>query len=79
MEVYVQLLIYLAPIAIGGLVACVWGLWNSHHKLKLHIVEYYLKKSDLADIKKEVRNLTHMMYMIAGKLGVPINNPEGDK
>ncbi len=73
MEIYVQLLIYLAPISIVGLIGCVWALWNSHHNLKLHISEHYIKKDSFDEVKRELRSLTVMMYKVASKLGVSIH------
>lgn len=76
MEVYIQLLIYLAPLAIVGIVTWVWLLWTAHHNLKLHIAEHYIKKADLHELKKDIRNLTNLSYRIAGKLGLPLTNED---
>ncbi len=74
MEVYVQLLIYLAPPAILGLIAWIWALWISHYKHKLHVAENYVKKDTVDEIKDELRSLTKMLWRIAGKLGIPVES-----
>lgn len=40
--------------------------------LKLHVSEYYMKKDDLGEMKRDVRELRHVVFEIAGKLGIPV-------
>ncbi len=76
MEIYIQLLIYLAPVAIVGLISWVWLLWVSHYKHKLHVAETYVKKDTVDDIKEELRSHTRMLWRIAGKLGIPVDRED---
>ena len=76
MEVYVQLLIYLAAPAIIALIAWVGSQQVAIHNLKLHVAEQYIKKDDVADIKKDLKTMTKMMYRVSGKLGLPMSEDD---
>jgi hypothetical protein len=71
---YLQLLLYIAPIAIIGLIGWIWALWISHYKHKLHVAENYVKKEATDEIKEELKSLTKMLWRIAGKIGIPVEN-----
>lgn len=76
MDTYVQLLLYLAPLAIVALITWVWLLWISHYKHKLYVAENYVKKEATDEIKKELQLLTKMLWRIAGKIGIPVETGE---
>lgn len=75
MDSYQQLLLYLAGPAIVGLVTAVVFLWREFASYKLHIAENYVKKGDLEEMKRDVRDMKSVVYEIAAKVGVTIQRP----
>lgn len=59
---------------VGWSIASIIRLRVDLAALKLHVAENYPKHKDLDEIKKELRQLSMMIYEIAGKLGVPIRS-----
>jgi len=72
---YTQLLIYLAGPAIIGLVTALIYLWREFTAYKLYIAENYVKQEAIHGIQRDMREMKGVLYQIAAKVGVPINNP----
>lgn len=75
MDSYQQLLLYLAGPSIIGLVTAIIFLWREITAYKLHVAETYVKKGDLNELKKDVREMKGVIYDVASKLGVSIQRP----
>lgn len=42
------------------------------HKLELKVEDKYVQKDSFSEFRKEFRQLSALMYEIAGKLGIPV-------
>lgn len=69
MDEYTKLLYGLASIAIVGYVS--WSI-VSIIGLKIEVARLKTKDDDIAEMKKDIKTLTLIMYEVAGKVGVPI-------
>lgn len=49
---------------------------NDLDQFRLEVSERYIKKDELAEVKMEMRDMSKVLYEIAGKLGVPPRNIE---
>lgn len=69
MDEYTKLLYGLASIAIVGYVS-----WSTVAiiSLKIEVAKLKTKDDDIAEMKKDIKTLTLIMYEVAGKVGVPI-------
>lgn len=72
MDAYTQLLNYLAGPAIVGLITWVFFIQRELNDLKIHIANSYLKTTAVDDIRTDIKDLSKVVYEIAGKLGVPL-------
>src|SRR3989304_469399 len=73
---FTAFVIGLAGVGVAGFVAWTVGMIIRARAdiaaLKLHVSEYYMKKDDLGEMKRDVRELRHVVFEIAGKLGIPV-------
>jgi hypothetical protein len=72
---YIQLLLWLAGPAVVALVASNFRLWVLFTNYKLYVAEHYTKKTDLQPLQRDVREMKGLIYQIAAKVGVEIQNP----
>jgi hypothetical protein len=72
MDAYNQLLNYLAGPAIVGLITWVFFLQHDLNDFKIQVANTYLKNTAVDDIRADIKELSKVVYEIAGKLGVPI-------
>jgi hypothetical protein len=72
---YIQLLLYLAGPAILGVIAGVLYIWRDFTAYKLYIAENYVKQEAINSIQRDMREMKSVLYQIAAKVGVTINNP----
>ncbi len=67
--------ISLAGVGVAGFVAWTIGMIirvrTDVASLRLHVAENFMKKDDIDDLKRDVRELSHVIFEIAGKLGIP--------
>lgn len=61
---------------VGWTVANVIRLKDDLAKHKLHVANYYPKTTALESLTREVRNLSRVVYGIAGKLGIDVRDHE---
>lgn len=74
-DTFTTFIIGLSSVFVAGFVAWIVNVALRNRaeiaSLRLHIAEYYLKKDDLTDVKKDLRRLGDVIFEIAGKLGIP--------
>ncbi len=72
---FTTFVIGLAGIGVAGFVAWTIGMIirvrTDVSSLRLYVAENFMKKDDIAEIKRDVRELSHVIFEIAGKLGIP--------
>lgn len=72
---FTTFVISLAGVGVAGFVAWTIGMIirvrTDIATLRLHVSESYIKKNDLTELKRDVRELSHVIFEIAGKLGIP--------
>lgn len=69
MDEYTKLLYSLAGIAVTGYIG--WSV-VSIIDLKGRVIKLEAKGDDIKEIKEDLKNLSSVVWEIAGKLGVPI-------
>lgn len=72
---YIQLLLYLAGPAVIAAITGIIYLWRDFTAYKLYIAENYVKQEALKAMQNDMREMKNVLYQIAAKVGVPINNP----
>jgi hypothetical protein len=72
---FTTFVISLAGVGVAGFVAWTIGMIirvrTDTAALRLHMAENFMKKDDINELKKDVRELSHVIFEIAGKLGIP--------
>lgn len=80
-DVFTTFVIGLAGVGVAGFVAWTIGmiikLRSEMAAFRLHVSEAYIKRDDLNELKSDVKNLTRVIFSIAGKLGITVRNDDG--
>lgn len=78
---FTTFVIGLAGIGVAGFVAWTIGMVirirADVSSLRLHVAENYMKKDGLEEMKRDVRELSHVIFTIAGKLGISVRKEDG--
>lgn len=76
MDSFPPFVVGLAGVAIAGFVSWTIGSIikgrDELHKLELSISRDFVKRDAFDEFRKEFKDLSKLMYEIAGKLGIPV-------